>query len=436
MKIKSRIVVLAALFLFAWQGFAQNLGDEKARAKYILNLVASEIEKYYYDPTLNGVNLKSFAEQAQGKIDNAQTINQVYTAIFAFVDKLHDSHTFFIPPPKTNFYNHGFEAKAYGDKVFVYRVRPKYGAEAAGLQVGDQIVKVFNYDVERSTWFIMSRFYRRLQPAPRLAMTIIRGDGEPKQIVVEANIKQRKQSLDTANSFDIDFMLRGDPDSYEEELAHSRYTQPDKDGIATIALHTFSYSEDAITSIVGDVNNPKAIILDLRGNFGGYVKSLQALLGKFIPEDQLINTVIKRKKTEEVKVKPQHHPFTGPLVVLVDSESASAAEIFARHVQRVKRGVVLGDQTSGYVNESLRYSEHIGAGSVVYFGISITEGKVVLPGDEILEGKGVTPDQMCLQTHETLVQDIDPCIALAKSVLREKLGVKDEPKTEPGKGNN
>lgn len=297
-------------------------------------------------------------------------------------------------------------------------------------------MKVFNYDVERSTWFVMDRFFRSLQPAPRLAMTILRGDSEPKQIIVEAKIKQAKHTVDATSEFDVDVWLYGEPDAYEEEINKSAYIPPDKNGIGYVLLKSFEYDEDRIAKIVNNVDDAKAIILDLRGNGGGAVKSLQVMLGKFVTSDEGIATVIKRKKTEELKVKPQHHPFTGPLVVLVDSESASAAEMFARHVQRTKRGLILGDLSSGLVNVSNIFPEKIGAESVVFFGTQISVGKVVFPGDEILEGKGVIPDQMCLPTHETLVKDFDPCFALAKSILREKLGIKDEPKTEPGRGSN
>jgi len=82
MKMKARILVIAALVLFSVHSIAQNIGDERARAKNILNLVSSDIEKNYYDATLKGLDWKALTQQAREKIDKAQTIGQVYTAIF------------------------------------------------------------------------------------------------------------------------------------------------------------------------------------------------------------------------------------------------------------------------------------------------------------------------------------------------------------------
>jgi C-terminal processing protease CtpA/Prc len=75
-----------------------------------------------------------------------------------------------------------------------------------------------------------------------------------------------------------------------------------------------------------------------------------------------------RNDTKPGIAKPIHNPFPGKLVVVVDARSASAAELFARIMQLEKRGVVIGDQTSGAVMEAKHYSEQTGTDTVVYYG--------------------------------------------------------------------
>jgi C-terminal processing protease CtpA/Prc len=111
-------------------------------------------------------------------------------------------------------------------------------------------------------------------------------------------------------------------------------------------------------------------------------------------------------------------------VVLVDSDSASAAELAARHLQVNYKALVIGDRTSGKVNEGHVIPERIGARFVMPFAVVVTDAKLVMPNGEELEGRGVVPDSQCVPTPEDLQQRRDPCldraIALAKATLQEK----------------
>jgi C-terminal processing protease CtpA/Prc len=116
-----------------------------------------------------------------------------------------------------------------------------------------------------------------------------------------------------------------------------------------------------------------------------------------------------------------HDPFTGKLVVLVDSGSASAAELFARVVQLEKRGVVMGDHSSGSVMESKRYSYHVGIETVVFYGASITDADILMSDGKSLEHTGVVPDEVVLPTAADLAANRDPVLTRAAQSLGVRL---------------
>jgi C-terminal processing protease CtpA/Prc len=108
-------------------------------------------------------------------------------------------------------------------------------------------------------------------------------------------------------------------------------------------------------------------------------------------------------------------------VVVVDSESGSSAEIFARVMQLEKRGTIIGDQTAGAVMRSRIYSHQLGVDIVVPHGASITDANVVMTDGKSLEGAGVTPDDLRLPTPEDLAARRDPILAHAASLVGLKL---------------
>jgi carboxyl-terminal processing protease len=130
---------------------------------------------------------------------------------------------------------------------------------------------------------------------------------------------------------------------------------------------------------------------------------------------------ISRSQSQDLTIKPGHSGFTGSVIILVDSDTASAAELAARNLQISKKAVVIGDLTSGRVNQGRLIPGKIGARFVLPFAVSVTTAKLVMPDGEELEGRGVIPDIRCVPTQEDLARELSPCLdqalALAKKTL-------------------
>ncbi len=90
--------------------------------------------------------------------------------------------------------------------------------------------------------------------------------------------------------------------------------------------------------------------------------------------------------------------FRGKLTVLVDANSGSASEIFARFVQIEQRGVVIGDQSAGAVMQSRGVAMEMGVESIVPYGMNMTNADVIMTDGKSLEHLGVTPQLEILLT--------------------------------------
>jgi C-terminal processing protease CtpA/Prc len=147
------------------------------------------------------------------------------------------------------------------------------------------------------------------------------------------------------------------------------------------------------------------------------------MVGGFFDHDVKIADRVQRKESKPQIAKPIHHVFDGKLIVLVDSESASASELFARVMQIEKRGVVLGDHSSGSVMEATHYQYQLGTDTVVFYGASITDVDLIMTDGTSLEHVGVEPDKLLIPSAGAIAAGRDPVLAYAAG----QLGVKIDP---------
>jgi carboxyl-terminal processing protease len=157
----------------------------------------------------------------------------------------------------------------------------------------------------------------------------------------------------------------------------------------------------------------KTVVLDLRSNGGGSVDALRELVSRCFEREILVASETRRGKTVREVAKPAKKAFPGRLIVLVDSRSASAAEMFARIVQIEHRGIVLGDRTAGAVMTSRLFSHNVGSRLVAFYATSVTVGDVRMSDGASLEKIGVDPDEIVLPTPADLAAGRDPVLAEA-----------------------
>jgi len=216
----------------------------------------------------------------------------------------------------------------------------------------------------------------------------------------------------------------------EEHQMRARYAEYG-DQLLVLKVPEFMFSANEVEEMIGKARKHQNLIVDLRGNPGGSVETLKFLVGGMFDKEIKIADRKGRKEIKPEIAKANHHPFTGKMVVLVDSRSASAAELFARVMQIEKRAPVFGDHSSGSVMESRHYSERMGNDTVIFYGASITEWDLIMGDGKSLEHNGVTPDEIILPTASDIASSNDPVMARAAESLGVKLSPQDAGKLFP-----
>jgi C-terminal processing protease CtpA/Prc len=385
---------------------------DRGRAQEMLRTVAAEVRKHYYDPKFHGLDWDAKVEEAKQKIATASSMNMAMSHIAAALDTLNDSHTFFIPPEHANHVVYGFQYQIFGDRCFVIRVQQHSDAEAKGINVGDQILTLNTYNVNRDDFWKVEYVFSILRPQPVLELVLQDSSGNRRQVEVTAKIVEGPP-VRSLWSRDLEIFLA------RSRMA-ARYWQRG-DQLLVLKVPEFSFSEGDVAAMIGYARKHKSLIVDLRGNPGGSVEALKFLIGGIFHNKVKIADRVGRKEAKPEVAKGMHGPFMGKLVVLVDSDSGSAAELFARIVQLEKRGVVIGDHTSGSVMEGQWFGERMGTDKLVFFGASITEWDLVMTDGKSLEHTGVTPDEVVLPTPQDLGNGRDPVLARAAEILGVKV---------------
>jgi carboxyl-terminal processing protease len=422
------VVLLAAL---AWPQQQQISSLDRSRAQDMLMIVASEVRKHYYDPKFHGVDWDAKVAEAKQKIEKTTSMSMALSHIAAALDTLNDSHTFFLPPQHSDRIDYGFQYEIVGERCFVTRVRPKSDAEAKAVRAGDEILTLNGYDVNREDLWRIQYVFSVLRPQVTLHLELQDSSGVKRQVEVAAKIREGKKVTDLtwqSGGSDIFDIFR--QQETEEHLMRARYAEFG-DQLTVLKVPEFIFSPAEVADMIGKVRKHPNLIVDLRGNPGGSVETLKYLVGGMFDKEVKIADRVGRKESKPEVAKGTHNPFTGKMVVLVDARSASAAEIFARVVQLEKRGVVVGDHSSGSVMEARHYHEQTGVETVIFYGASITESNLIMADGKSLEHTGVTPDETALPTAQDLASGRDPVLAHAAELLGVKITPEEAGKAFP-----
>jgi C-terminal processing protease CtpA/Prc len=428
---KTGLSWIAILVLLVPIARSQQLSrNERDLADAMLEQVSSDVKHEYYDSKLHGLDWNALVLQTRQKIAQAPDMTVANAQIAGLLEMLNDSHTFFAPPRYLKTVEYGWKFQTFGDRCYVTEVDSGSDAEKKGMKPGDEILTINGFTIDRDSAARMRYAINVLMPRSSLRLELRNAAGKARRFDVESVVHVNPTVIGlSGSSADLWFYEMGEQKKWGRMRPQYKEFGPD---LMVLRVPAFFQTGSDVDGIFKKAREHKTLIVDLRGTPGGLISSLLAYLGGVFDHDFKASELVTRKKTESLVVKGNlHGSFSGKLIVLVDSETASAGELFARVVQLEHRGTVLGDRSSGRVMTALQFT-HEASWNVTYiYGDSITVADMIMSDGKSLERTGVTPDQLLLPTSTDLLNKRDLVLSSAVESAGVTLSPEDAAKLFP-----
>jgi carboxyl-terminal processing protease len=308
--IKINVLTGITLFLFTISASSQELNEATFKIGRTLGL----IDSYYVD----SANLGNLAEKAIIEVLKNLDPHSTYVSAKDVKDMNE--------PLNGNFEGIGIQFNLLHDTIIIIEPIAGGPSEKVGLKAGDRILTI---DKEKVTGIGMSTsgVRSRLMGAKgtKVDITVLRR--EVKDLLDFTIIRDKIPIY----SLDASYMLN-------KETGYIKLNK--------FAATTEKEFSDAVTVL--KKNNMQNLILDLRGNGGGYMLAATALADKFFPDQKLLVYISGRKTPrQDHKSNGKGVLSSARVVVLTDEGSASASEILTGALQDWDRAVVIGRRTFG-----------------------------------------------------------------------------------------
>ena len=306
-----------------------------------------------------------------------ESIGDVYTTYYT-EEELDD----FTATTLGNFVGIGvyMQADLENNTITVLSTIPNSPAEAAGLQEGDQIIKVDDVEYEAADLEEVSSKIRG-EEGTEVKLTILR-NGETLDINV------------TRGNVHVNYVT--------SELLENN--------IGYIYIETFDEGckDDFLNAYNGLVEQgAKSLIIDLRYNGGGLVDEALDIAELICDKDDVLLITADKDGNKEITKSEKDPIITMPVVVITNGESASASEILAAALKDNDKAEIVGERTYGKgVIQELIYLSNGGA-------LKVTSQEYYTPKEEKINEVGIEPDYAVTGINEQLEK--------AKEILNEKM---------------
>lgn len=344
---------------------------------------------------------------------------KLWGAISGLTSSLKDPYTVFFPPEEStlfeneingNFEGVGMEVGIKDDVLTVIAPLKGTPAERAGIRPGDRVLKI---DDELSSNLRIDQAIKliRGKKGTEVRLTILReGKPDPFEVTIvrdvidiptiDVELKPGKKTAEADGSFDEGSGLRSD-------------------GVFVIRLYNFSASSprlfrDALRQFVESGSN--RLLLDLRGNPGGYLDAAVDMASWFLPTGKVIVSENSGEKVDAKLHRSRGYDVFNEnlkMVILVNAGSASASEILAGALKEHGIARLVGTRTfgKGSVQELIKLTPDT--------SLKVTVARWFTPNGNSISDGGLAPDVEVKLTPEDLEKKRDPQMDRAIKMLTE-----------------
>lgn len=313
-----------------------------------------------------------------------------------------------------NFVGLGVELRAEGGALRIVRVVPNSPAQQGGLRAGDRILAVNGQTTAPLTTEQAGDLLQG--PEGSVVELTVQTPGQPSR---QLTLRRRRVEVPS--------------------IEEARLVDPEA-GVAYVKLGCFQKTTARdLEAILWDLyrQGMRSLVVDVRGNPGGLLSTAVEVADKFLDQGVIVST--RGRSPQEDFTYTAHTPGTWrmPLVVLVDQESASAAEIFAGAIRDHRRGTLVGQRTYGKGSVQGIFPLNYGG-----TGVRLTTSRFYSPNGQSLNRVGVDPDIVVHRSARialtentssggavhialpgpTPATDEDPALAAALQTARQSIG--------------
>lgn len=331
----------------------------------------------------------------------------MYGAAVGLYNSLGDPYTAFLPPVENKQVNDSLAGSYEGigaelalkDNQLVV-VSPLEGspAEETGLKAGDQILKI---DGKETLGISLSDAVNQIR-GPRGTAVVLTVRHELSSGRTEAATPSAKKYSLPAEIKIIRGPIKVVSLKWEEKAPGVAYVRLSRFGDTTNAEW-----DKAVAEILSKLSPPKAIILDVRGNPGGYFPTAIHVASEFIGSG-VVSYQEYRNGVKQAYEVDHSGQFTAlPALILIDKGSASASEIVAGALRDRRRFKIIGEKSFG--KGTVQDAESFPDGS----GVHITIARWLTPSGYNIHGAGIVPDLRVEMTDQDINNGKDPALAKA-----------------------
>lgn len=304
----------------------------------------------------------------------------IHAAVRGMVSEL-DPHTTFLAPKEAKLLREDIEGAFGGIGMVVVLGREPDGAtfldvrdvipdgpaDAAGIAVGQKVVRIAGKPISQFSDLQQAIVQIRGTPGTKIALTI----EDPTRGVLHTYTLTR--AIVDPPAVELKYLAEG--------IGVLRLRDFTEDATAEVKAGIASLRREA-----GDAGL-RGIVLDLRDNGGGLLDEAIGIVDLFVEEGVIVRTRGRRGSIiDEARARRAGTEAELPMVVLVNKASASASEIVAGALQDHARALIVGERTYG--KGSVQAPFDLEDGSL----LKLTTALYYTPGDRLIQASGITPD--------------------------------------------